>query len=419
LSRRLGGLRLACLALAALLAGCGRFDARDWARVREVTPSFLITQAAGDAALAGDHHGRVALTWVTSGPRGQDLWLSLSSDSGATFAPAVRVNPREGGVASQAESRPVPVFGPGGELLVVWSERRGHDPMVADLVASAVAAGGGPPAAPVVINDDAPDSLPTYHGFAAVTFLPSGGVFAAWMDHREGMRQGESPGHAASIFYAVSGDGGATWSDNRSLTDHACPCCRPAAIGDASGVVAVAYRAEQGDRREPALALSRDRGASFPLDSVVVADGWRLPVCPVDGPALSLDAAGGGQYAWYSGAGEGGVWITPWHPSTGLAGARRPLSDGLTRPAHPRLSTLGDATLIAIEGSPGSDSTRRVVAVRTLDPDGTLTPWVFLGAEAGDAWLATPGGGTALVCWSERADGTDRVRVARITRRKR
>ena len=405
------------MALALLLAGCGRFDARDWARVREVTPSFLIARTADDAALASDRHGRVALTWVTNGPGGQDLWLSLSSDSGVTFAPPLRVNPREGGVASQAESRPLPVFGPGGELLVVWSQRRGHDPLVADLVASAVAVGARAPAAPVVINDDAGDALPTYHGFAAVTFLPGGGVFAAWMDHREGVRQGESAGHASSIFYAVSGDGGATWSDNRSLTGQACPCCRPAAIGDADGVVAVAYRAEQGDRREPALAISRDRGGSFALDSVVVADGWRLPVCPVDGPALSVDAAGGGQYAWYSGAGEAGVWIAAWHPSAGLAGARRPLADDLVRTGHPHLATLGGATLIAVEGTPRADTTRRVVAVRTLDPDGSLTPWLFLGAQAGDGWIATPGERTALVCWTEREDGTSRVRVARVTRR--
>ena len=148
-----------------------------------------------------------------------------------------------------------------------------------------------------------------------------------------------------------------------------------------------------------------------------MADGWRLPVCPVDGPALSVDAAGGGQYAWYSGAGEAGVWIAAWHPSAGLAGARRPLADDLVRPGHPHLATLGGATLIAVEGTPRADTTRRVVAVRTLDPDGSLTPWLFLGAQAGDGWIATPGERTALVCWTEREDGTSRVRVARVTRR--
>src|SRR5262249_8313406 len=195
--------------------------------------------------------------------------------SGSTFAEPVRVDPREGSVASQAESRPVPVFGPAGELLVVWSARRGHDPLVADLVASAIGAGGHSAAPPVVIHDHASDGPPVCHGFRAVAFLPGGSVFAAWLDHREAVRRGEGAGHAASIFYATSSDGGATWSDNRSLTARACPCCRPAAVGDADGVVAVAYRAEADDRREPALAIPRDRGTSFALDSVAVADGWR------------------------------------------------------------------------------------------------------------------------------------------------
>src|SRR5439155_3485229 len=118
-----------------------------------------------------------------------------------------------------------------------------------------------------------------------------------------------------------------------------------------------------------------------------------------------------------SGAGLGGVWVAAWQPSAGLAGARRPLADGLARPAHPRLATWGEATLIAVEGAP--DSTRQVVAVRSLEADGTLTPWVFLGAQAGDGWVATPGERTALVCWNERADGANRVRVVRLTRRRR
>jgi hypothetical protein len=149
----------------------------------------------------------------------------------------------------------------------------------------------------------------------------------------------------------------------------------------------------------------------------VVADGWRLAACPVDGPALAMDGTGGGHYAWYSGAGEGGAWIAPWHADVGLAGMRRALSDSLSRVGHPRLARLGDATLIALEGRPRADSTRGVVAVRVFDPDGTLTPWLFLGADAADGWMVTPDDRTALVCWAERGEDGGRVRVARITRR--
>lgn len=404
--------------LALLLAGCAGRDAGDWADVREVTPSILTAQGATDAALAADRRGRVALTWVTTDSLGQDLWLALSADSGVTFASPIRVNPARGSVSSSPEGRPIAAYGAEGELLVAWSERRGDSLQSTDLVVRASGDGGHTFGPSVVVNDDFADGRPGIHGFASLVALPGGGWFAVWSDVREHAAAGDGA-EVASLFHAISSDGGQSWSDNRPLTAWACLGCRVTAVSDSTGMVAVAYRSAFGDMRDPALAVSYDRGASFALDTLLSADGWELSRCPAEGPTLTMDHAGGGHYAWFTGAPQGGAWIAPWRADGGIMGLRRALSDSVVSARHPAIARLGAATMVAVETPSRADPTHGVIAVRVLDPDGALTPWQFLGADAANAWLAPVGERSALVSWTERGAEGDRVRVARLTRRAR
>ena len=403
--------------LALLLCGCAGRGAGDWADVRDLTPAFLAAGVAGDAAVAADRHGRIALTWVTRDSSGQDLWLALSADSGLTFASPVRVNPRSGSVLSTPEGRPIATYGAAGELLIAWSERRGDSAGTADLVVRGSGDGGRTLGPPVVVNDDVGDLRPGVHGLPSLVALPSGGWFAVWMDPREHRADGDSAS-IASLFYALSADGGQSWSDNRPLTARACVGCRPVAAADPAGRVVVAYRPARDASRDPALAVSNDRGMSFPLDTLPTADDGQPRGGPAEGPSLTLDEGGGGHYAWFTGAGgDGGdVWVAPWRADGGIAGLRRPLSDSLVTARHPRLARLGEGTLVAVEGRAREDRSRGVVAVRALDPDGALTPWLFLGADAGDPWMAAIGERSALLCWTEHGEGGDRVRLARVTR---
>lgn len=408
---RRGPATLALLALA--LAGCaGGRDPAEWAAVREVTPPFLARARATDAAVAADAHGRVAVTWVTRDPAGgADLWIAVSRDSGLSFATPVRLNRAAGRVSSHAESRPVPVWGPRGLLAVAWAASRADGGHATDVVVSASPDAGDSWGEPVIVNDDA-GGVPRYHGFPALACLPGGALVAAWMDGRgHPDEEAESRG---SLYTAVSADGGRSWSENVRVSDLLCPCCRAALLPLGGTHVAIAWRSAEHDLRDPVLAFSLDGGRTFTAGGPVSADGWRLEACPSDGPVLAGEGTSG-VCVWFTGAEPSGVYLAPWEFGHGVAGLRRVLGDSLQRAAHPRLARLGTATLVALEAQPRGDS-GSALAVRALDPDGSLTAWTFLGADARGGWLAAQPPRAAIACWTEGERGAERVRLARITR---
>lgn len=405
---------LALLWLAALSAACGRGGSPDWAAVTDVTPAALDTVAALHASIASDGQDRVALTWVTRDPAGGfDLWLALSDDGGTRFGEARRVNERPGAVASLAEARPLAAFGRNGAFAVAWTGRREGGGHATDVWVTASGNGGATLGAAVRVNDDA-EGRPAYHGFPALGFAPDGALLVAWMDERHAPPGGGEPS-SASLYLAVSRDQGATFGPNRPLTDRLCPCCRVAIATAEPGRVAIAYRSAGGDIRDPALLLSTDNGGTFPFDTVIASDGWSTTECPVDGPAL-VATGGGGRLAWYTAARGPAVHYASFRGDSAAIAIRAEVA-GLHRPAHPRLAPLGAAALLAVEGSPAADTTRRALAVALVNDNGSLTPWVLLGREVHDGWLAATGPRAALASWSEGEEPRTRVRLARLERR--
>jgi hypothetical protein len=426
-------LPFAAVAVVALAAGCAGPGADDWAQVREVTPAFLTGVAVRDPALATAPGGRVALTWVTRDSAGRDVWLALSRDSGATFSAPVRVNDAPGSVVSFAEGRPLAVFGPRGALAVTWSERRADTSGAVDVKVRASADGGASFGPVATVNDDAQGPPPelgwsaarrwrranresAFHGFPALAYLPDGTLFSAWLDERRVPAADGEP-VASSLFHALSPDGGRTWTANAALTDSACPCCRPQAIV-AGERLALAYRSAASMLRDPALALSADGGRTFASDTVIHPDRWLLAGCPDQGTVVAWTPAAGGHYAWYTGAGGGAVYVVPWRDDGGAAGLRRAIDDGVTAARSPRIAGLGALTLLGVEARPAADSTRQVFAVRALHPDGSMTPWLHLGADAASGWLAAAGERAAFACWLEHDGAVERLRVVRLALRR-
>ena len=424
------GLALVAAALA-LVTGCapgGRGDAAF--SLREITPAFLLSLEAREPTLAADARGTVALAWVSRDSSGADVWLAVSRDSGASFSTPTRVNVAPGRVKSFPEGRPALALGSGGELAVAWSELRSVSTGAVDLRVRASADFGRTFGGVTTVNDDAAGPPPgltwrqlyrwtrehrgdAFHGFPALAFLADGSLLAAWLDDRK--TPGPDVARLATLWHALSSDGGQTWSANLAVSDSACPCCRVALAPAADGSVALAYRDGSNDLRDPRLAMSRDGGGSFTTDTLVSRDGWNLPGCPDQGPALAWDRPQGGQYAWFTGAEPAGVYVARWRHDGHVAGLRRPVADSLVAATHPVAAGFGGGVLIGVESRAPDDSARRVFAVRALDAAGAWSTWTFLGADATSRVLAASGERLAIAGWVEHEAGRTRLRLAAVT----
>jgi hypothetical protein len=424
-------LAVALASLAGLAGACApRPTGTPWAHVEEVTPGFLVASTAADPSLAVDRGGRVALTWVTrdTAGAGADAWASVSADSGGHWSEPVRLNPLPGTVSSFSESRPVAAWGRDGLLVAAWAAKRSRAQGTGDDMAARVSIDGGRSWGTLhIVNDDHVDPTSGYHGFAAADVLPDGRPIVAWIDGRSSAGLADEP-ELAEIYASTSADGGVTWSPDIWIAADVCACCRIAmrSAQRLNGAidVAVAYRGATNGLRDPRVVVSRDAARRFVLDTLISVDRWKLPGCPSVGSAMTLEN-GGGHYFWYTGESPAdsllpgrplpGLYLVPWRVEVGAAGPKRDIGDSLGNASRPMLASLGRGTLLgAIGESPGAVG-RKVLALRRLEPDGSLTPWLFLGSGVKSGTIAARVEQGAWAAWTEPGDGGPRVRVAKLS----
>ncbi len=404
-----------------------------WSDVREVTPAFLLRPPTGqrdaDASLALDDLGRMALTWVRRDSAGADLWLAVSADSGAHWSAPVRVNTTPGKVSSYPESRPVAAWGRAGMLVLAWAAARDSGQYADDIAVRVSADAGRNFGAVTLVNSDHIDPRSTYHGFASLDVLPDGRPYLAWIDGRSQAGVGDEPARA-EVWASTSHDGGLTWAPDARIAGEVCPCCHIALASSMreSGTidVALAYRGATADMRDPRLALSHDGGGTFAFDTLMAGDRWKLPGCPSVGPAITM-GIGGGHYAWFTGESpdddslpgrpEPGVYLTPWRIDGGATGPKRMLADSLGSPSRPMLARLEHSTLVAALGQTPDAAARHVLAVRSLELDGTLSPWLYLGSGVKSGAIAARGDHGGWAAWTEGDEQGSRVRVVRLSGR--
>jgi peroxiredoxin len=192
---------------------------------------------------------------------------------------------------------PSSVRGGDGTLVAHWAEYSGPGPYSYDVILGRSTDGGrswrrlGP------AHDD---GTRTEHGFVSL-LKEERGVRAFWLDGRETAGAQGHEHHGAGAMTLRTTALGKALEKGELLDERVCDCCGTSAAMTSEGPVVVYRNRDEDEVRDIFIVRRTREGWSEPAP--VHADGWRIPGCPVNGPAV---AARGRRVvvAWYTLAGE-------------------------------------------------------------------------------------------------------------------
>ncbi|TXK59815.1 sialidase family protein [Alkalisalibacterium limincola] len=238
------------------------------------------------------------------------------------------------------------------------------------------------------------DALPSVHptdrpldfGFVSLWAAADDRLGIAWLDSRNKSVEaghdhhgghGDDDGAMALFATEVSAEG--LVARSRELDASTCDCCQTA-VARSGEVTLLAYRSRrEGEIRD--IEVVRETGAGWEEPRLVHADGWRIPGCPVNGPAIAAH----GDHAWVA-------WYSE---DQGEPVVRLARSEDAGRTFHTPL-----------EWRRGTTQLGRVAVA--ADADAVWWAWMEEASGQQSVWVARGGYGLAT-------DHIQAVRVAPVT----
>lgn len=271
-----------------------------------------LPSSAGSAQpdLAATADGRLLLSWISSveGRRNALQFVAMSEDGHWQSAPRT-IAVGDSLMANWANTPHIAQTADGA-LWVQFMQKMGEG-HAGNVALSRSVDGGFNWASPIAVNDD---GVEAEHGFAALWPASRDTIGVAWLDGRDNV-QGDMHHDAGA---GMKHDGGDMHAEGRTALRAAvfdmnlqrsgeavvdaktCDCCQTAIAATARGPLLV-YR-DRSDKEVRDIAAVRHDGKAWGRPVPVHADGWVMPGCPVNGPAVAAngDAA---LVAWYTEAG--------------------------------------------------------------------------------------------------------------------
>jgi hypothetical protein len=347
--------KIICLMLiAAFFSGCSSLDKSDKSdqdlpgnKIVSNLQTFEVSPASIDSsepAIAAGKNGNIYAVWVEHRANKEADVMFRQYDSNAQpLSEPVRVNPHAGAATAWRGDPPTVKAGNDGAIYVGWTAKAENAKGAANILYLSVSRDNGRTfESPVKVNDD---TEPASHGMHSLAVDSSGRIYFAWLDERylnsqkahagvynnynesrdqfyfenaafQKHHQVSSESEAepnAELYFAVSGDGGKTFSVNKRLAENVCPCCKTSLSAALDGRLYLAWRQVlDGEYRHIALASSNDGGKSFSSTVIVSDDQWQINACPVSGAALSLNSENALKIAWFTAgkAGKQGIYTS-------------------------------------------------------------------------------------------------------------
>jgi len=351
----------------------------------KVTPFFAID-------------GTLWLTWMAGGR----ISVASSKDAGQTLSAPVPVTTQQLNLDWGPDARPKLVVDRKGGIVLAFSIFR--DQSFNGQVLFTRSDDGGKsfaPPRPITTNNES-------QRFEALALDEDGTVFAAWLDKRNRVpaKEAGKSYDGAALFFASSGDGGASYTEAKMAQDNTCECCRLGIAFAGPGRPVVVFRnIFDGGVRDHAITTFK--GLSTPGEIYRVStDDWQIKACPHHGPSLSISPGGIYHVAWYTnGKVRKGLFYA--QSRDGGRSFSEPMAIGQAdhNPARPYVLAVGGLTTMVWKEFDGD---KTVVMLMQSHDDGQSwsTPKAIAStADSSDHPLLVANGSQVYLSWMTTADG--------------
>jgi hypothetical protein len=341
--------------------------------------------------------GKLWLAWAGSGT----LSVARSADLGRTFTPPIRVTPTRVHLDDGPDERPQIVVDGKGHVVVSYAIFKDDKFNGQALVASS-SNGGVTFSPPRPITPDGSSQR-----FVSLAIDPNGNVFASWIDKRNvvAAQQAHKTFAGASLAFAWSHDGGATFLTTQIAHDNLCECCRLGMAFAGSQRPVVLFRNIFDGERDHAVMTFADPSTPGPVYRVS-ADHWRIDSCPDHGPSLSISSNGDYHAAWFSG---GGVRRGAFYAHSADGGRTfstpMPMGSAARHPTRPYVVTVGKNVWLAWKEFDGQQTTVNVMVSHDRGTTWSAPKSIAATTDFSDHPILVSDGKHAYLSWLTHNEG--------------